>query len=110
MSAETKTIPSGPAVAAMISAGLGALTIGILTTGAEMSEALKTSLNIYNPSGPLAGKTTGGIAVWLISWLILNALWKNKDLNLRSAFTWTLVLLALGLLLTFPPFFAAFEA
>lgn len=110
MSAETKTIPSGPAVAAMISAGIGCLTIGILTTGAEFSEALANMLKFYGPSGPLSGKTTVGVAVWLISWLILNAVWKNKEFNLRSAFTWTLVLIALGLLLTFPPIFRAFEA
>jgi hypothetical protein len=110
MSAQTKSIPSGPAVAAMISAGIGGLTIGILTTGAVISAELKTALNIYNPAGPLSGKTTFGIAAWLISWLILNAIWKDKDLNLRSAFTWTMVLLALGLLLTFPPIFESFEA
>jgi len=110
MNAQTKSIPSGPAAAAMISAGIGGLTIGILTTGAVLSEALKNALVLYTPAGPLSGKTTFGIAAWLLSWLILNALWKNKDLNLRSAFTWTLVLLGLGLLLTFPPIFEAFEA
>src|SRR3972149_5412819 len=110
MSAQTKTIPSGPAAAAMIAAGIGGLTIGILTTAAVISAELKSFLNFYTPAGPLSGKTTFGIAVWLLSWLILNALWKNKELNLRSVFTWTLVLLALGLLLTFPPIFEAFEA
>ena len=108
MSAKTQTIPSGPAAAAMVAAGIGSLTIGILTTGAVLSAELKTALNFYNPAGPLSGKTSVGIAVWLISWLILNALWKNKDLRLRTAFIWTLMLLAVALLLTFPPVFEAF--
>jgi hypothetical protein len=109
MSAQTKTIPSGPAVAAMISAGIGGLTIGILTTGAVISAELKTFLNFYNPAGPLSGKTTLGVALWLVSWVILNQIWKNKEFNLRSAFITTMVLLALGLLLTFPPIFESFE-
>jgi len=110
MSAQIKTIPSGPAAAAMIGAGIGSLAIGILTTAAEASEALKNSLNLYNPVGPLSGKTLGGMAVWLIAWLILHAIWKDKEINLRSAFTWALVLIGLGVLLTFPPFFVLFEA
>jgi len=67
-------------------------------------------LNIYNPSGPLSGKTTLGIAVWLISWLLLGFLWKDKELDLRRSFIITMVLIVVGLLLTFPPFFEAFEA
>jgi len=108
MSAETKSIPSGPAVAAMISAAIGCLTIGVLTTGAVLSLDLKNALNIYNPSGPLSGKTTLGIAVWLISWLLLGFLWKDKELDLRRSFIITMVLIVVGLLLTFPPFFEAF--
>ncbi len=110
MSAETKTIPTGSAAAAMIAAGIGAFTIGLLTTLAEANEAIKNALNLYAPVGPLAGKTLGGLAVWLVAWLILNAIWKNKEVNLRGAFTWTLVLVGLGLLLTFPIFFGLFEA
>ena len=106
----TKTIPSGPAVAAMISAGLGCLAIGVFTTGAVLSEELKNTLNIYNPAGPLSGKTTFAVVIWLVSWLLLGYLWKDKELNLRRSFIITMIMVAVGLLLTFPPFFEAFEA
>ena len=108
MSAQTKAIPSGPGAAAMIAAGIGTLTIGILTTAAEFSAGLKTALNFYNPSGPLSGKTSLGIAMWLLSWLLLGNMWKDKNYNLARAFNITLVLIGLGLLLTFPPVFALF--
>jgi len=108
MSAQTKSIPTGPGAAAMIAAGIGTLTIGIMTTGAEFSAGLKQALNFYTPSGPLSGKTSVGIIVWLLSWLLLGAIWKNKKYDLRKAFTITLVLVGLGFLLTFPPIFALF--
>jgi hypothetical protein len=108
MSPETKSIPTGPAAAAIIASGIGALTLGILTTGAEFSAGLKTALNIYNPAGPLSGKTTFSVAAWLLSWLVLNAMWKNKPYDLGKAFTVTLVLIGLGLALTFPPIFVLF--
>lgn len=110
MSAQTKTLPTGPAAAAMISAGIGSLVLGLLTTGAEFSSALKDALKLYGPAGPLSGKTTYAIVAFLVSWLILGFMWKDKESNLKSAFTWTLVLVALGFLLTFPPFFVLFAA
>lgn len=109
MSAQTKSIPTGPAAAAMISAGIGTLTIGILTTGSVISEGLKNALNFYAPAGPLSGKTSVGIIAWLASWLILGFIWKDKESDLGRAFITTLILIGLGLILTFPPVFEAFE-
>ena len=109
MTSMNKTLPTGPAAAAMISGGIGTLAIGLLTTGAVISSGLKDALNFYNPAGPLSGKTSVGVAVWLLSWLALNAIWKGKDYDLPKAFRVTLVLIALGALLTFPPIFEAFE-
>lgn len=108
MNAETK-INTGPGAAAMISAGIGSLFLGLMTTGAVLSADLKNALNLYNPAGPLSGKTTVAFAAWLISWAILGWIWKDKDSDLRRAFTTTLVLIVLGLILTFPPVFEAFE-
>jgi hypothetical protein len=108
MSAQTKTLSTGPAAAAMLSAGIGAFTMGLMTTASEASADLANALKFYGPSGPLSGKTTVAIIVWLVSWLILGSIWKNKDSNLRSIFTWTLVLVGLGILLTFPIFFDLF--
>ena len=106
---QERSQPSGPAAAAMISAGLGILVIGFLTTGAEVSEALKGFLAFYTPAGALTGKTGIGVVVWLVSWLILGNRWRDQQYNLDRAFVITMVLSALGLLLTFPPIFGALE-
>lgn len=103
--AMTNKVPNGPAAAALIAAGIGNLVIGLLTTGAELSVGLKNALNWYNPSGPLTGKTLVGVAVWLISWFVLNNMWKDKNPAWQRIFTTTLVLIGVGFLLTFPPIF-----
>ncbi|MEX2161891.1 MAG: hypothetical protein WD751_08260 [Anaerolineales bacterium] len=109
MSADTKTIKSGPGAAAMISAGIGSLFLGLMTTGAVISVDLKNALSLYAPAGPLSGKTTVAFAAWLLSWVILGTIWKDKDFNFSRAFTITLILVGIGFLLTFPPIFEAFE-
>ncbi len=102
-------IPSGPAAAAFLSGSIGLFVIGLLTTLSEASHAIGNALNWYNPSGSLVGKTGVGIIVWLIAWFFLNKAWKDKDMNLKSMFTWAIIITALGFLLTFPPFFVTFK-
>jgi hypothetical protein len=71
--------PNGPVAAAILSCSLGCFFLGVLAVAADGSKALAATLNFYNPSGALSGVTTVAIAFWL-------------------------TLLALSLLLTFPPF------
>ncbi|MBE2199143.1 MAG: hypothetical protein IAE79_11065 [Anaerolinea sp.] len=107
--AEQAHVYTGAAAAAFIAGGIGALTLGLMTTGAVISEGLSNFLNWWNPAGPLTGKTGISILAWLISWAILNHLWKDKDADLAKAFTITLILIGLGFVMTFPPVFEAFE-
>lgn len=100
----------GVASAAFVSSGIGCLVIGLMVTGAEMSAGLKTALTWSNAVGPLSGKTGVGIIAWLISWAVLHSMWKDKDMEFGKVFTATLILIALGFLLTFPPFFELFAA
>ncbi|HEX9925972.1 MAG TPA: hypothetical protein VGD99_25165 [Anaerolineae bacterium] len=100
----------GVASAAFVASGIGCLVIGLMVTGAEMSEGLKNALNWWNPAGPLTGKTGVGVIVWLISWVILHSMWKDKEMEFGKYFTITLILIALGFLLTFPPIFTLFAA
>jgi hypothetical protein len=106
---ETKKLPLGAAAAAMVSSGLGVLTIGILTTSAAALSALKDFLAWYVPTGSLSGKTSIGIAVWLVSWAILSNMWKSKEYDIGKAFKLTMILVAIGVILTFPLVFEAFE-
>ena len=102
-------VTTGPAAAAMISGAIGSFIIGLLTTGSVIIEGLGDALNWWNPAGPLTGKTGVGVIAWLISWALLNTVWKGKDYDLRKAFIITLIVVALGVILTFPPVFEAFE-
>lgn len=100
----------GVASAAFVSSGIGCLVIGLMVTGAEMSEGLKNTLNWWNPAGPLTGKTGVGVIAWIVSWVILHTMWKDKDMDFGKVFIVTLIMIALGFLLTFPPIFGLFAA
>ncbi len=103
------TKPNGPVAAAFLAAGIGSFALGVLTTGAEASEAVANALRWSAPVGPLSGKTGLAVIVWLVAWAVLASRWRSKEVAFRAVYRWTLVLIALGLLLTFPPFFQAFE-
>ena len=110
MSRAVESVNMGPAAAAFIAGGIGTFFVGLMTTLDEASAGLKTFLTWSTPVGPLSGKTTVGVLAWLIAWFVLNNMWKGKDYDMRRAFTITLVLIGLGLLLTFPPIFEIFAA
>jgi lysylphosphatidylglycerol synthetase-like protein (DUF2156 family) len=102
-------VATGVAAATFISSGIGTLVLGLLTTGAVLSAGLKDAINLWNPAGPLSGKSTFAVLAWIISWALMNTLWKGQDVDLRKSFIITLVLIGLGVLFTYPPFFEAFE-
>ncbi|MDQ7842249.1 MAG: hypothetical protein QN141_04370 [Armatimonadota bacterium] len=107
--AQARTKPNGPVAAAFLASGIGSFALGLLTTGAAASEGLANALRWSRPVGPLSGKSTLAVIVWLAAWIVLGSVWRRKEVRFAPAFLWTLILLGLGLLLTFPPFFEAFE-
>jgi hypothetical protein len=100
--------PEGPIAAAILAAGFGALALGTLTTLAEASENTKEFLNLYDPVGPLSGKTIGAVIIWLIAWAVLHMIYRTKLVESRKELAASLVLIGLGVLGTFPVFFQAF--
>lgn len=105
--------PDGPAVAAMLAAGIGVFTLGLLTVLAEASVGVHDWLESFDFDqgvGPLAGKTILAVIVWLVAWLVLAVVLWRKEVNLKAWFWVALVLGALGFLGTFPPFFQMFTA
>lgn len=98
----------GAIAAALISSGIGCFVIGVMTTAAEASNKVASILNWWGPVGPLSGKTGIGLIAWLASWVILHLLWKEHESSLGKALTVSLILIGLGFLLTFPPFFDLF--
>jgi hypothetical protein len=100
--------PEGPVTAAILAAGIGSLALGLLTTLAEASESFKEFLNLYDPVGPLSGKTVGAVVIWLFAWGILHMAYRNRPVETRKELAVSLVLIGLGVLGTFPIFFQAF--
>lgn len=102
--------PNGPVAAALIAGGVGSAVLGLATTLAEASSVIKDLLNWYNPVGPLIGKTGVAVIAFAVSWIVLHGLYRGKEVNLQRAATLAFVLLAVGLIGTFPPFFTLFAA
>jgi hypothetical protein len=100
--------PEGPISAAIIAAGIGATALGVVTTLAEANESFKDWLAWSDDVGPLSGKTILAVAAWLVSWAVLHLLLRNKAYETRRALAIGLILIALGLVGTFPTFFEAF--
>ena len=101
-------LTNGPAAAAILASGIGSLALGLSTTLAQAIVQIKEALVFYAPSGSLSGETTVAVAVWVFSWGVLHALWRRDHVDFGKMFIATLVLIALGLLGTFPPFFQVF--
>ncbi|RPI88408.1 MAG: hypothetical protein EHM40_01640 [Chloroflexi bacterium] len=100
--------PNGPVAAALLAGGIGSALFGLIVFFAALSESFATALNWYNPVGPLSGKSILGVAGFFIAWVVLHALWKDKEINFSGISTASLVLLAVGLLGTFPPVWELF--
>jgi hypothetical protein len=101
-------IPDGPLAAVLLAAGIGAFALGLFTTLAEASAAFRERLVLNAAVGPLSGKTVWATVVFVIAWVVLHFMWRERDRILRSATTAFVVLTLLGLLGTFPIFFQAF--
>jgi hypothetical protein len=102
--------PEGPISAAIIAAGIGAAALGLFTTLAEASATVKDWLQWNDRVGPLSGKTLLAVAVWLAAWAVLHVTLRTRPFETRRALIITVVLLALGVIGTFPTFFQAFTS
>lgn len=99
----------GPALAAILSAGLGCAAIGVFTVLTEASPQFKMAMNLWNPAGPLTGKTSAGVVVWLVSWIVFHLKWRQREIPaFDRILIISLVLVGLGWLGTFPLFFQLF--
>jgi hypothetical protein len=104
------TRPNGPVAAAYLAAGIGAFMMGVMTTLSEASASISNGLRWSKPVGPLSGKVGVTLIIYLLSWVILHFALRGKNVKLANFMSISLVLLVLGFLGTFPPFFALFAA
>ncbi|KAF0110049.1 MAG: hypothetical protein FD147_1924 [Chloroflexi bacterium] len=104
-----KTLTNGRAAAALLAGGIGAMTLGLMTVLAVASAGIKTALTWMNSVGSLSGKTSVAVIVWLVSWVVIHQLWKNKEVKWGKVMAVAFALLMAGVLMTFPPFFELFH-
>jgi hypothetical protein len=102
----TGTVPNGGAMAAVLAAGIGSLAVGLFVI---LNEAgVFTAPTLYGPSGGVSGRTTFAAVTWLLAWGILHRRWKDRPVDGGRVFSITVLLVALGLLGTFPPVWGLF--
>ena len=103
-SGATVALPNGPAAAAILAAGIGCFAVGLFALAGDAFRSVAHFFTFYKPTGPLSGVTTSAIIVWLLSWFVLSRQWSTRSVALGRVTAAAFVLLALGVLLTFPPF------
>ena len=94
--------PNGAGAAAILAAGIGAFLVAVFAILADRSAAIKSLMIFWKPTGPLSGVTTCAIVLWIVSWAILHARWRNRSVALARVNAAAFAMLILGLLLTFP--------
>lgn len=98
---ERAGVANGAALAAFLAAGIGAFAMGLVVI---LNEAgLFAAPSLYGPAGGVSGRTTIATVIWLIAWAVLHSRWKDREVEPRRVHRATLILIALGLVLTFPP-------
>ena len=79
-----------------------------MTTLAELFKPVSEALNWWKPAGALTGKASVAVAVFLGTWLLFHLALRYRDVNFGRVAVVASILLGLGLMGTFPPFFELF--
>jgi len=102
--------PFWPVAAAFLAAGFGVLVLGVLTTLAEASSAVSDWLAFSSSVGPLSGKTVISVAAWIAAWIVLSVALRGRNPSPAKVYWLTGVMVAAGLVGTFPSFFEKFAS
>ena len=97
--------PNGPALGAILGAGLGVFYLGFLTTLTEMAVGVHDWLIFQDRVGPLSGKTTVAGIAWLVSWAVLHTVWRKREVPFLPVAALTVALMVAGNVLMLPPVF-----
>jgi len=103
--------PNGPVSAALLAAGIGSAVLGLFTFIYELNDksAFSKSMTWSKPVGGLSGKSGWAIIAFFLSWAILHFVWKGKETEFNRIATIAFVMLVIGLIGTFPPFWHLFK-
>ncbi len=105
-----KDKPNGPVAAALLSGGIGSAVLGVVTFANQVMPTSTFSqwLVWYKPVGPLAGKSSLAIIAFLLAWAVLGLMWRQQEMRFGRIAVISFILLAVGLVGTFPPFWLLF--
>ena len=106
-------VPGGIAVAALLSAMLGMLTLAVVNVFTTASKAFNAWVHsvgkLWMPGaegiGPYSGKETLSLVVWLGAWVILHSALRKKDLDVSRWLIVFLVGVGIATTLIWPPVF-----
>lgn len=101
-------LANGAGAAALLSAGLGCAVFGLFVVLNEASATFHDLMILNSAVGPLSGKSTFPVLIWLVSWGLCHLRLRKREVNLRVVTVITALLLLVALLCTFPPFFMLF--
>jgi hypothetical protein len=105
----SRTSPSqrvdGRVAATITAPGVGCAAFGIAVVLAESVSTVKQLLTLSTAVGPLSGKAVVAVVIYPVVWLVLHAALRNSQPKITTVSRWTTVLLTIGLLGTFPPFY-----
>ena len=112
---ETKSIPkrpNGEAVAALMAAMIGILSLGLAQFGSQISSDFGSWLlsvgKAWIPNaaglGPYSGKETFLLIGWLGSWAVLHLTLRHRSLRLTPQMTLFTIGMALATLFVYTPF------
>ena len=94
-------VANGAAMAAVLGSAIGSFAVAVFVLLNETG--LFKAPTLYGPAGGVTGRTAFATIVWLIAWGVLHARWKSRDVAPGRVFSWTVVLVVLAILGTFPP-------
>ncbi len=109
----SRPIPGGSAVAALMSAALGMITLAVVNLGTAASKGFNEWVHgigkLWMPGaegiGPYSGKETLSAVVWIASWIVLHAVLRNRDLNVGRWLIVFLIGVGIATTLVWPPIF-----
>jgi hypothetical protein len=86
---------------AFVGASIAVVVLGALALARVASPAVDRWLT-WRPAAEMTGPLAIGVAVWLASWAVLTLTWREAQVTRRIALL-CLALVAIGLVLAFPP-------
>ena len=98
---------SGPAAAVVLGAGVASFVLGLLSALTAASAAVSDALTLSSRVGDVSGVTTIAACTFFVASASLAIAWRRANPPLVRVAVAAALLLALGLLGSFPPFFNA---